>query len=187
MPPRIPRWAPLEESDDEFGGGARSDSSGEDLPVGSEAANMLLDMLLLSQLKGDISAQTLCTTCFWASRAGAAEPIGRYGKPPGLQSGAYQRHLDARLQHKPQTDPARIKVPVPTYLRHRALREVVDTPMMMPHVLLQQEVRQHIGFADVVRDYAANNKLPRAYADHPVVLAAGADEPIAPIGTYIYI
>ena len=120
---------------DDLSDGSSSSDGEPEPPTGQGASEMLIEQLLTSHLRGDISAKTLCLTCYWAARAGAADPIGMFGFPPGAQSGAYQRHVDRVLGYRAGQEGDRYTLKLPQYLRHEAQRTVKEVPAMAPHQL----------------------------------------------------
>eukprot|EP00969_Alexandrium_andersonii_P110855 4892941-Alexandrium_andersonii.AAC.1 len=61
----------------------------------AHAAGMFVELLLGMLWSGQkMTAKHACSLCWWASRAGAAEPIGRYAHRPTAPSGHFMRHLD---------------------------------------------------------------------------------------------
>ena len=76
-----------------------SDDSAADDPARSVAAasEKFVDELLALYTSSTISAQKLCTLCYWATMSGMRGSVTAYAKEPGAQSGAYQRFLDGKL------------------------------------------------------------------------------------------
>ena len=163
---------------------AHADDHDEATPLsGTDAANELLDLLMGLQLQGRISAKTLCIISYWSARAGAAEPMATFAKPPGLPSGNYQRFLDAKLGYRTGTREKFIMVNVPQYRRHHAGRTTVPTPMLLPHIPLQEEIAARPGFADELQTAIDAGDLPKSYTEHDVVKSSAT--PVAPIGLYL--
>ena len=61
------------------------------------AAELFLDTVVGLYLTSSISAEALCTICYWGHLAGLPDSVGEYGKKPGGASGNYQKKLDRVL------------------------------------------------------------------------------------------
>eukprot|EP00969_Alexandrium_andersonii_P043196 1894118-Alexandrium_andersonii.AAC.1 len=72
---------------------ATADPNSDPGAAGIEFVEGLLDLYLASK----ISAQHLCTSCWWAWKGGIQGPAPKYALRPGQSSGNYQRHLDRVL------------------------------------------------------------------------------------------
>ena len=72
-----------------------SDSDGEHDPESNAgaAAMMFLDIIVGMYTSSAVSAQTFCTLCYWAGKAGGPGLVHECGLRPGLQTGKYQAHL----------------------------------------------------------------------------------------------
>ena len=60
------------------------------------AAEMLRDMLIAMYCSGSLDAKSLCSLCYWATRAGC-EGVDDLGVRPGVSTGNYSKHLSLVL------------------------------------------------------------------------------------------
>ena len=145
-----------------------NEDESEELPVGDEAAEMLVS-LLFAMLHGGIrmSAKHLCIICFWASRAGIGGPCKTYSFRPNAPSGHYQRHIDAkdgsRDKHK-ETHTLQI----PLHEKWSASRVVADVPVLVPHSEIIKDIEASMGFRESLRHKLRNNSLPKSFSEHEV-------------------
>ena len=154
--PRLAKWASQEWVGDEWADEQWSDT--EDQPKIDDicaAANNFLDLITTLYFKGVLSATNVRQLCDGASKANAAEPIGKFGKPAGLSTGKYQRHLDAALGIDTRDTQRFNFIKVPKYLKASRSREVVPTPVLVPHKELHEEIvktpSRYDELAEVVR------------------------------------
>ena len=82
------------------GGDGDSDSEDDAPPEGEAAATELTHLLVSQLLAGKMSAKTVCSIAYWASRAGARGDIEKLSHRPDAPSGHFQRHLDSVLGTK---------------------------------------------------------------------------------------
>ena len=75
-----------------------------------------------------LSARDLCVLCHWADVAGAeGGAFSLYAKPPDLQSGKYQFHLDSVFP-----EPAYlVDLPTPMHPNRKPVRKVRNVPVRM--------------------------------------------------------
>jgi len=77
--------------------GSESEGSDEEVekePTPEEAADLLVEFLLLELYNNRLSAKALCTVCHWASKAGAVGAVAKFALAPDSQSGKFQRKID---------------------------------------------------------------------------------------------
>lgn len=75
--------------------GAESGADIDDSRLSPDAAgDILVEMLLDLHYAGQLSAQRLCTICWWASKAGCKGPCSDFAYSPKAQTRKFQRHID---------------------------------------------------------------------------------------------
>ena len=65
-------------------------------PEGAEAGDVLGQTLLNMLLAGKMSAKSLCTISYWATRAGAQGGVTKFALSPDSQSGKFQQITPAK-------------------------------------------------------------------------------------------
>eukprot|EP00959_Pyramimonas_sp_CCMP1952_P166705 3484164-Pyramimonas_sp.AAC.1 len=159
-------------------------SSQSQRDAGSELLRLLLS--LYSQAK--LSARDLCVLCKHASDAscpGGAFSI--YGLPPNLQSGKYQRHLDAVLPSPKHL----LAIQTPSNVNRSAIRSSRDVLVRCIWESLSDELENDPSIRDKLYPSDSEAKdsvvsLP-AYQGHPAVVRnqqKGIPRPI-PIAFYL--
>lgn len=190
---RLPRWRVREPDawDDPVVAGEavedavfeepEEDGDREEWATGEEAGRLLIDFLLDSNLQGHLSGKAVCIIAFWAAKAGAADPVGRFGKAPGRPTGHYQRHLDTVLEARPSKLDFQTII-VPKYLKADLTRRPVPTAVCPPHEVLHEEIESAPGYKEKLRAQIDEGKFSSNYFNHPVV--RNTQELVAPIGLY---
>ena len=64
----------------------------------AEAGEHLSDLLIQLRLSGSLSSKQICCLAHWATLAGACGSCAAFAAKPGLQSGFYQKKVDAFLK-----------------------------------------------------------------------------------------
>ena len=75
----------------------RGDDDSDDENSPDFAAKEFMTILRQLYLVSQISAESFSVLCFWAAKAGMCGDAREFGKAPGLESGNYKKHLDARF------------------------------------------------------------------------------------------
>lgn len=164
--------------------GSGSEEEEGEPPVGAGAGDQLVAFLLHLYFAGlGLSARSLCLVCYWAARAGAAGAVTRFAFRPNAPTGHYQRHLDSVLLVRTRGD-AYYKIGVPMHLKHELGRRVRDTPVQVPHEVLDAEARATEGLGEKLAAAGENHEWSELYHSHPVVREAGPAATL-PIALYL--
>eukprot|EP00969_Alexandrium_andersonii_P208806 9222059-Alexandrium_andersonii.AAC.1 len=163
-----------------------SDSSMDEDPERNPeaAATLFLDELVGLYLESRISAQHLCTLCWWARKAGmVGSLVEEYAVRPGQSGGNYQRHLD-RVMGFDAVQNQMYPVACPVHPRGQAFgRKVEDIPFRPPHELLHDELVEDGSVLLKLQEQIDSGALPPANDAHPVVREA--DVPVVPLAVYM--
>ena len=153
--------------------------------TGEDAAHFFIELIMMQVWAGKMSAKTACLLCFWASKAGASDPIGKYGFPPGKQSGHYMRHLDSASGTK--LAKARLScysVNVPQHCKYDYSRTVHPMLIRLPHECLHDEFVEDHASIESLRGQIATKSLPPIYFEHDIV-KRHAGKPVMPCALYL--
>ena len=130
-----------------------------------------------------MSAKTVCSICYLASRAGAkSEELERLSLRPSAQSGKFSRKLDKYLE----VDLHRrggLVLDVPGLVKDNPERVVYTMPVRAPH---EELVQEWVEFPSLAADLATSvleRKWPDAYYNHIAVL--DSTTPVLPVALYI--
>lgn len=159
-----------------------SDDEGDNELTPTRAANLLISLLLELVYTNSLSAHSLCLICFYASEAGACDPISKFAVGPGQQSGKYQRRVDSAtgVDLKKETKFA-YKVPVAQLAKYDQARSIHQMVVHLPHEQLAAEVAQQPVAAEL-----ADEEWTAAYHEHPVVVdSKGTGTPVIPYALYL--
>jgi hypothetical protein len=182
--PRHP-WEECEDGGDSTS--ARPDASdGEDDGAdGNEdaAAGAFIQHMIMLYLRRTLTAVQFCEAMYYAGLAGISS-ASRYGHRPGAPSGHYQRHLSKVLPE--YSDAAELYSLQVLGSSTRALgRAKLDFAAMVPHDVIDKDLRSDPASVLKVREAIVENALPPSYEDHHVVLRHGAATPVQPVSLYI--
>lgn len=160
--------------------GNEGDSSDDDAePSPEEAGAMLVELLLNLMFTNALSAKSLCLICHWASKAGAAGPVGEYALKPGAPSGHYRRKVDAANGVDLRKSAAKMfKLAVPQHCKYDLARTVHEMVVRLPHEELAREVRDQ---PDCVTGPVCETA---AFKAHPVV-RGHPGVPVMPVALYL--
>ena len=125
-----------------YGDPGNSDDAESDfeLPPETVASIEFLDHLVDLYLTSTISAKSLCSLCWWASKAGMNhEDIDRLAHKPTDTGGKFQRHVNKAPGFDAMLDRFH-KLSVHTYPRPSVGCDITDIPLRPPHELLQEEL-----------------------------------------------
>ena len=150
------------ESDEE--GSERGDD------VGSPGYQLIWFLLGLLA-KCTLNAKDFCIICYWAARAGAAGDCSVYGKAPGRQTGAYQRHLDKLLPARP-VEGAYYRLSVPQSTRQGLNRVSREIPVVIPYEALTREFEVTPALREGIDERTRDRDWEKAYNEHPSVKRA---------------
>jgi hypothetical protein len=151
---------------------ANGDSDEEDTfdEQGEEAGVLLMDFLLALHYGGHLSAKSLCVLSWWASRAGAAGPAGKFAFRPNAPTGHFQRHIDSASGCKlSDLKKSMLTIPVPRYTKHDAGRSVHMLPFRAPHEVLCNEVVSDPGILTKLSALTRDGEWSDSYLEHDVV------------------
>lgn len=132
-----------------------------------------------------ITAADLCILCYYGMQAGAyGEGFELYGLPPNLDSGRYQKHLDAVL---PPTAPSTGYYPLTIPCRDKSgIRREMLVPMVPVHETIAAECTVT---PEVKRDFdywVRTTDWGGRYAEHPRVRDRPAGSPLPlPLAVYL--
>ena len=169
-----------DEDSDEIGSQASSDES--------TAVQEFLKLLFAKYYENAESAQFVCLACHWAGKLakGIPEEVVRFGKAPGFDSGAYQKHLDRRLGWSRKSG-NEYKLPLMTYQEQEMGRAEYLLPMEPLHEVVQDELEDDPSVLVRLDEALESDRLPRCYYENPVVAEArrNGEDPPNPIGLYM--
>ena len=150
-----------------------------------EAAQAFVEHLMaMKNSNAAVSAKSMCIACYWAGKFGAPESIVKLGFRPGASSGHYQRHLDFVMGTRP-SEQNLCTIPVPMYSKHELKRSIVDMPVLVPHEIIDEDLRSNASYAVQLSTAIEKNELPPSYHEHPVVRDATPGTLVAPYGLFV--
>jgi hypothetical protein len=147
------------------------------------AAAAFLDILVSMFMLSSISAQTFCTLCYWAAKAGMPGDVNTYSKKPGSPSGHYSRHLDDKLGFR-DIKKRQYKLNVPGMGRHDIARTSIPVHLMVPHECIDRELKSDVTIRIRCQEMAEAREFPPSYFDNPVVVTHGAGA-VLPLGMFM--
>ena len=176
-------------SDDEGSGDDGPDNPYDDLdddlnPMSNREAaeSEILDDLTTMLQMSQITAATFCIMCFNCAMLGGTG-LKKYGRRRGLQTGKYQRHLDKVCNFTEEKEREYI-VKSPGHPRNEIGRVEMLLPMRLGHEELEREYQEHPEMRVKLRERIEDENLPKAYFDHPLVLA-NPGEDVLPLGLWM--
>ena len=143
-----------------------------------EFMNTLLPLYWASQ----ISAETTCLLCHWASQAGMGGLAATCAKPPGKGSSKYKEHLDRALGAN-VTKAGQYSLQTPAYFKHNMSRSSYSLHVLPPHESLHKEMESDQTLSVRLQDALDDGSLPPAYLRNPIVNTAG--RPALPLALYL--
>ena len=147
--------------------------------VSGECLATLMNLYMFSS----ISAESVCTLCWWAHRAGmVGEQVQALGQKPGGRSGHYSRHLKKNTGFAQASDKCYV-IDVPGTNPHELDRCTHELPVLPIHEVIYNDVQDNPEMLDKAKSTAEYRALPPAYYEHPIVQAA--DTPPIPLGLYM--
>ena len=127
---------PVPDDDDEdfdLEGGWEASSDEEvdpaSVPQGDQCGNKFAEFCLEQLHMGKMSAKTMCTLCYWASRAGASGNVKDFSLKPTSQSGKFQNHIDKALGFNVKDDGHLFRVKTPMFAKHDVSRSSARIPI----------------------------------------------------------
>jgi len=161
--------------------GESGDSSSDDddtPPTPEECGDILIDFLLELLWTNRLSAKSVCTICYWASRAGATS-VARFSMRPSAPSGHFQRKVDRATGVSLKKEKERLfNMRVPLHTKYDSSRKTRSVLARLPHEELAQEVEQNPLLL------VEGDEYTEALAAHPVALA-NPGVPILPYALYL--
>ena len=153
-----------------------SDDPAADDPARSVAAasEKFVDELLALYTSSTISAQKLCTLCYWATMSGMRGSVTAYAKEPGAQSGAYQRFLDGKLGFRYAKQRSYL-LQVPGLPLGAQTRGMVTFPVKPLRELAERALADDPTANVRLQEAIERGALPPAYFSHPVVRGSPAE------------
>lgn len=137
---------------------------------GEEAGTAFMDVCMEMLNSGRMSAKTVCTLCWYASRAGALGPVARYALNPESPSGHFQRHIDRKngfaASEKLQS---MLHISVGINSKYEAARAMSRLPVQAPHECMRQEVLANTQLVEQLEKTLADAEWAPAYYNHTVV------------------
>jgi hypothetical protein len=156
--------------------------SDEDLNTLSpgDASEYLLNFLFSLHYAGKLSAKSLCVISWYASLAGGAAPLDKFGFRPDAPSGHYQRHLDTvnGIKMKDQQE-WRYTISIPGHAKHDNSRKSHDIMVNVPHEVLHKEILED----STILDNIASTPWPPLYHSNPIVRTS--ETPVLPLALYL--
>ena len=171
----------------DLGYGSETDSDDEDpdpLTDTDAAAEMFLDTLLGLYVQSFISAQTFCVICFWAGLSGVQNrKVRAYGRPPGADSGNYQKRLDRRLGYSKLKKEC-YELNVVGQRKHDVGRTGFRLPVKQLHEEADRISKKDGTLATRLQEALDDKSLPPTYYNNPIVIG-NPDELVMPWGLYL--
>ena len=158
------RW---EEDDDPAPDSDEEPAAPEDDPA--VAAEMFLDQMLGLYFNSTISAEKLCTTCYYAGLGGMPESVSRLGFRPGAPSGHYQRYLDRVLEFSKHRTKI-YQLEVCGQRKSDISRTSYSLPIMPLHEIVQEDIEADPAMG-IKLDEAVADGLPPSFHRHVVTQA----------------
>ena len=162
---------------------ASSDDGDDIFAKGASAGDMFVDFCLEQLQLGRISAKTVCTLCWFASRAGAKGSVSKYALKPTVASGKFSAHVDKVTGFNSKVDGNLFRFPVPVYSKADASRGVHMMPMQLPHECLAREVEADASILERLERTKEGAEWAPDYELHPVV--ATSTVPVLPCSLYL--
>ena len=143
-----------------------------------------IEELLTPYNLSQVSAKYICILCFWLTKIGISDEIGKFGLSPDADSGHFQRHLDKVLGFsKDRREEYHLTVPGNT--RRGISRDEFELAVLPPEEVLDQELAEHYATIGTrLREAKADRELPDTYYDHPTVVNNPLED-VLPIGIYM--
>ena len=160
------------------------ESSGEEDvdPEGTveEAAECFAQLLLDKYFESSLSAQSVCTLAYYASKAGVTGLVEELALKPGAGSGNFQRHLKKVLGFSSDDF---YKLRVPGTLKHELGRTSWYLPTQPLHEVLMQEVEETPDYFEQLTEAIENDLVPPGFFEQPLV--ATSQGPVVPYALYM--
>ena len=175
-------WEGSEVATDSNANGSEDERSDADGNEDATAGAFIQHMIML-YLRRTLTAVQFCEAMCYAGLAGIPS-ASKYGHRPGAPSGHYQRHLSKVLPEF--SDVAELyTLRVPGSSTSALGRAKLDFVAMVPHEVIDKDLRADPASVLKVREAIDENVLPPSYDDHHVVLRHRAATPVLPVSLYI--
>lgn len=154
-------------------------------PEGAEAGDTLAEYLLQLLFDAKISATSLCTIAYWATRAGAQGKVVDYALNPNSSSGHFMAKVD-KVNGVRMVDVRKnmFHIDVPCLSKYDFSRSVHPMAVDPPHESLDKEVRDNPWILEETRRRTEAREWPPAFYDHCVV-QRNAGEVVLPLAVYL--
>ena len=153
---------------------------------GAEAGDELVDFLMSLHLGGKLSAKSVCTIAWWASRAGALGKVKDFAHAPDDSStGHYMRCIDKAVGVKlSDLTTSMFHWPVPGLGKYDLNTSKHKMPLQLPHQAIEQEIVDRPEIYEQARERQVKGQWPEAFYQHPVVRNT-PDQVILPVAIYL--
>ena len=129
-----------------------------------------------------MSARLMCQLAYYAKHDGAVGPVSDFAMRPNASTGHYQRKIDTALGSVPRLTGTYF-VPAPCYTKHNLRRVVRQTPVRVPHEVLDSELKARPLLRAELQASVDQRVWPEQYWRHPLVSAAA--RPVMPLALYV--
>ena len=159
------------------------DDAGEEIAK-EHACQELADFLVHLKQRGRLSAKDVCTIALYCKTLGIGSPVADLAFRLNAPSGHYNRHLKTVLKIDEALADS-YTLGVPSYDKWENERFTLDIPVLCPHEVLSQEVKENPALVSKLEGTLASRSLPPCYFEHEVTVAAPATQRVWPICLYL--
>jgi hypothetical protein len=160
-------------------GDSDSDHAAVESTPWDELLEFLLDLLLMRVL----NARHFCLIMWFVWKAGLVE-AKRYAFRPNAPSGHYQRHVRGCFKNVYTESQDLYRAEVPGHSKHSVGRTMHTLYISPPHESLDRDFQADSGSYLKLEEARDEHKFPKAYDDHPVVVAH-PDEVVNPVNLFV--
>ena len=158
------------------------DAAARDDASRTDAAEKLVDELLVLYASGTLTAKAVCIIAHFATEAGVEHAgLKQYAFPPGKQTGMYSRRLKKKLPLQ-QTAPELNALQLPMHIRNR---RVSKTTLVTPlHEALEAEL-DRLDDANCPVEPPPENEWSDTFKRHRHRIKAGDARKVYPVALYL--
>ena len=158
--------------------GEQPSSDDEPEDPGVELVNHMMEFYLLRKL----SSQDFCIAMYWASKSGI-DAAKLYARPPGLQSGKYERHMKKVFGAHRRSSLYRLRAP--GFIKGESSRHIHAFDTIPLHEALLDSIGADDTYRMKLQEAIDDNALPDCYFENHVVKAHIANDVVAPFGIFL--